>query len=313
MTTRSHLTKKFSKKVLQPTPLRCVYLILEQMKRKTIIYIILGVFVLVAATVSVYMHRMVRGFHPDSKMDRILAAGIQFVDYYVPFHGDSLFVKTTGNPDSTPALLIHGSPGYWSDWENILADPYLRNHFHLIVYDRPGYGNTTVPVTADLKVEANAALQIIETFGNLDSTQFTVVGHSYGGPVVEELMLNYPEKIRKSVLVAALLNPAFHHPKWYNYLASFPLFDPLIPKPLRQSNKEMWSLANELAANEQQLKDFDIETIFIQGEKDILVPFETAAFYKQYDTTNIKYILPKDLNHFTPWSHPDLIINAIRN
>ncbi len=283
------------------------------MKRKIIIYILLGVFILAAIGISIYMHRMVQGFHPDSKIDRMLAAEIQFVDYYVPFEKDTLFVRTTGNPDSTPVLLIHGSPGYWSDWENILADRYLREHFQLISYDRPGYGSTTVPVTADLKVEANAALQIMEALGNPDTTPFIVVGHSYGGPVVEELMLNYPDKIEKSVLVAALLNPDFHHPKWYNYLAAFPLFKPLIPGPLRQSNKEMWSLDKELADNEKQLKDFDIATIFIQGEKDILVPFETAAFYKQYDTTNIKYILPRDLNHFTPWSHPHLIIDAIRN
>ncbi len=283
------------------------------MKRKTLIYVFLGVFMLAAIGISIYMHRMVKGFHPDSKMARMLEAEIQFVDYYIPFEGDTLFVKSTGNPDSTPVLLIHGSPGYWSDWENILADEYLRNHFHLISYDRPGYGSTTVPVTANLEVEANAALQIMETLAHSDSTRFIVVGHSYGGPIVEELMLSHPEKIKKSVLVAALLNPAFHHPKWYNYLASFPLFKLLIPGPLRQSNKEMWSLDDELAANEKQLKDFDIETVFIQGEKDILVPFETAAFYQQYDTTHIKYILPKDLNHFTPWSHPHLIIEAIRD
>lgn len=296
-----------------PVPCDRFPVFLKHMKRKTIIYILLSVFILAAIGISIYMHRMVQGFHPDSKLDRMLAADIQFIDYNVPFQDDTLFVRTTGSPDSTPVLLIHGSPGYWSDWENILSDTDLREHFHLISYDRPGYGSTTVPVTANLQVEAQAAFQIMKKLGKADSTQFIVVGHSYGGPVVEELMLNYPEKIKKSVLVAALLNPAFHHPKWYNYLAAFPLFKPLIPGPLRQSNKEMWSLDDELAQNEKQLKDFDIETIFIQGERDLLVPFETADFYKQYDTTDIRYILPKDLNHFTPWSHPHLIIDAIRD
>ena len=285
--------------------------IFEGMKRKIIILTVIAILILIASAASIVLHRMVRQFQPESKVTRMTKAGIKFEDQLLPYRGNSIFVKSTGNPDSIPVLFIHGSPGYWSDWEHMFLDTMLRRHFHLISYDRPGYGRTTVPITSDLTDEAEVAFSIMQSYQKAESDDFIVVGHSYGGSIVEELMILHPEKIKKSVMVAALLNSAFHHPKWYNYLASFPLFKPLIPKPLRQSNAEMWSLDKELEENEKYLKDFAIPTVFIQGKQDMLVPYETAGFYRNYDSTDINFVLLEDLNHFTPWSHPHLIIQAI--
>ena len=53
---------------------------------------------------------------------------------------DSLLIKVITIGDSTkPALLlIHGSPGDWSAWENIITNDSVRVAFHILAVDRAG-------------------------------------------------------------------------------------------------------------------------------------------------------------------------------
>ena len=51
----------------------------------------------------------------------------------------------------------------------------------------------------------------------------------------------------------------------------------------------------------------------IQGMKDVLVRPENAAFAKEMliNSKKLDFIIVDDMNHFVPWSHPQLITNAI--
>jgi pimeloyl-ACP methyl ester carboxylesterase len=53
-------------------------------------------------------------------------------------------------------------------------------------------------------------------------------------------------------------------------------------------------------------------TIVIQGQKDDLVPPGNADFARKMITNApLKFVLRDDMNHFVPWSHPELIRNAV--
>jgi pimeloyl-ACP methyl ester carboxylesterase len=61
-------------------------------------------------------------------------------------HNDSvdLFCATSGADTLPPLLLIHGAPGAWYGSRNFLEDSVLKQHFHIIAVDRPGYNKSLV-------------------------------------------------------------------------------------------------------------------------------------------------------------------------
>lgn len=59
-------------------------------------------------------------------------------------------------------------------------------------------------------------------------------------------------------------------------------------------------------------KDVTCPVIFVQGMKDQLVDPGNAAFAKRMMTnTTVELVTKDDMNHFVPWSDPELIRNAI--
>ena len=215
-----------------------------------------------------------------------------------------------GDTNKPKVLLIHGSPGSWGAWEHILLDSSLLNRFCMIAYDRPGYGKTTVPAQDQLTEQAQTAISIINDFLK-EGEQLIIVGHSYGGAVVEQLMIDYPSLVKKAVLVSPTLSPVLQEARWYNNLAEFKLINLLLPNDLKHSNYEMLGLSESLRKNEEVLKHINTRMVYIQGKKDILVPLETVDYFRSFNHDSIDYIIKSDMNHFVPWSHPKLIIDAI--
>ena len=72
----------------------------------------------------------------------------------------------------------------------------------------------------------------------------------------------------------------------------------------------MVGLAPSLKANEPVLKNINEELVMLQGNDDILVPFETIDYFREYGPSQTEYVLVEDMNHFIPWSDPQLIIDA---
>jgi pimeloyl-ACP methyl ester carboxylesterase len=90
------------------------------------------------------------------------------------------------------------------------------------------------------------------------------------------------------------------------------LTNKILPSELRNSNNEMMALEEDLGLNEGRLHEIHIPTSYIQGKEDVLVPYQTQAYYLKFHK-NVDHILLDDLNHFIPWSDPELIVQAIIN
>ncbi len=109
----------------------------------------------------------------------------------------SMFYKTAG--EGNPVLLIHGLGGDHRGWE--FQEEDLAAHFHIIMPDLRGHGQTTVEelgmmIPPDLVADdLNALLE------HLGHQKVHVVGHSLGGMVAQNFVLRYPERVDKLVLV----------------------------------------------------------------------------------------------------------------
>jgi pimeloyl-ACP methyl ester carboxylesterase len=108
-----------------------------------------------------------------------------------------MFYKTAGKGE--PVLLIHGLGGDHRGWE--FQEKDLAAHFHIIMPDLRGHGQTTVDelgmmIPPDLIADdLNALLE------HLGLEKVHVVGISLGGLVAQNFVLRYPNRVNKLVLV----------------------------------------------------------------------------------------------------------------
>lgn len=277
---------------------------------RSVFKIVSIVLVLLTAGLIVFANVMMNGFDDSSAISKLNDAGINYKQQFVQHGSYRINTYQIGDPSLPKALLIHGSPGNWSDWINVILDKELLSKMCLIVMDRPGYGYTEMPPTKELAEQANVANSIMTYYCD-DYECYTVAGHSYGGGVVEQILIDHPTTTAKGVYVAGTLSPEHQPRKWYNYLASLYLINWMVPKMMQSSNIEMMNLQSDLNKNDALIGNIRQPIILIQGTKDDLVPFETVDYYKKMKSEGVTYVIIEGMNHFIPWSNPELIVDAL--
>ncbi|CAN5916366.1 alpha/beta hydrolase [soil metagenome] len=98
--------------------------------------------------------------------------------------GGKLSYREEGN--GPPVVLVHGSPGDGRSWGRVT--PFLKDRFHLLAVDLPGYGGSDK--VADLPAGRAALMgaavaRLVENCGEA----VIVAGHSYGGVVALQASL----------------------------------------------------------------------------------------------------------------------------
>lgn len=116
-------------------------------------------------------------------------------------------VLATGPVDGTPLLLIHGNCSSAAFWLPLLH--HLTAGLRIVAPDLRGYGDTdTAPVDAtrglrDFSDDLAALLDLEDLFGDR-SARPVVVGHSMGGGVATQLLIDRPDRVAGLLLEAPL-------------------------------------------------------------------------------------------------------------
>ncbi|GII01697.1 alpha/beta hydrolase [Planobispora takensis] len=111
-----------------------------------------------------------------------------------------------GPIDGPPVLLVHGNCSSGAFWEPLVR--LLPEHWRIVAPDLRGYGGTeAAPVDAtrglrDFSDDLAALLEAEEVFPA--GARPVVVGHSMGGGVAMQLLIDAPERIAALVLEAPL-------------------------------------------------------------------------------------------------------------
>ena len=269
-----------------------------------IIVSILVIIVLVA--INILMSR----YDERKTLSEIESRSIPYRHAFVNYNGYKINAYCIGDPVLPKALFIHGSPGHWVDWKSQYIDPELLENYCMIAYDRPGYGETTMPASPSLELQADVAARVMKYFCD-ERECFVVSGHSYGGGVVEKLLIDHPARANKGIYVAGTLSPEHQGKRWYNYLAAFKPVQWIIPYEFTSSNIEMMPLRTELEKNRGMQPRITQPLVLIQGTKDVLVPFKTVDYYRSVKPEGVEYMIVEGMNHFVPWTNPELISRAI--
>lgn len=214
--------------------------------------------------------------------------------------------------DSTKPLIVfvHGSPGSLSAFIDFMADTALLARARLITLDRPGFGASDFGYAEpSLHKQAMLLKPIIESRKN--NRPIILVGHSLGGPLIARMAMDYPELIDGLILVAPSIDPELEPYEWFRAPLATPFLKWLLPRSMRASNDEIYKLKPELEEMIPLWKNIHASTIVIQGTKDFLVDPGNAEFAKKMIVNSpLKIQLVEGMDHFVPWSNPELIRNA---
>ena len=218
-----------------------------------------------------------------------------------------------GDTEKPLVVFVHGSPGSWDAFLSQLTDTSLLDKFRMISVDRPGFGKSGYGKPERSVVEQAAALcKVIEM--SKPAGPVLLVGHSYGGPVIARMAMDKPELIDGLVIVAGSIDPKLEKTKWFQIPVHYKILSWVLPGLIYSSNEEIIALKDELDLMMPYWEDVTIPVEVIQGEKDKLVPAGNADFAKKMIPED-KLVMTRidDMNHFVPWTRPDLIRNALFN
>lgn len=225
---------------------------------------------------------------------------------------ENLHYVEAGNPQNPMVVLIHGTPGTWEAWGDFLVHPELQKKYYMIAVDRPGFGKSqpgkSVP---QLQKQSELIGAVLKRKQN--SKKIILVGHSYGGPVVLKMALDYPELVGGLVLVASPADPQLEKIVWYQRLANLAVSRWVLPKSINVCIDEIYPLKEELQKIETQLIGLKSFVSVIQGGKDSLVPAQNVDYLKLKIPSHLLLDLKTnpDWNHFIPWNQPGQIIESI--
>ncbi len=236
------------------------------------------------------------------------------VQHQIKVNGRIMNYAVIGNDSLPTAFFVHGSPGSWSAFVDFMKDTDLLKKVQIVSVDRNGFGYSELGEgEKSLEKQSENLLPIVQHFKK-QGKKLILIGHSLGGPLIAKMAMDYPSLIDHLIIVAGAIDPALEpNEKWFRVPMNFTPIKLIIPKSFRASNIELLYLKPELIKMLPYWKNITQPVTIIQGNKDVLVNPANASFAKKMLTSSSKltFVIKEDMNHFVPWSNPDLIKNAI--
>ncbi len=209
--------------------------------------------------------------------------------------------------ESTSLLIfVHGAPGSADNFHKYLVDSTLRQHARMISIDRPGYGYSEFG-KAMVSISEQAA--ILKEIAHLFPSQKKIlIGHSYGGPIIAQAVIDNPGLFSAILMLAPVNDPQHEEVFWYVRFTRWKATRWLLSKGWRVSGDEKMAHIEELGKMKDHWKQLDLPVVHIHGEKDWLAPKENIAFSKNHIKPEwLKMIVLPESSHFIPWTDYEVV------
>lgn len=216
--------------------------------------------------------------------------------------------------DSTPIILIHGSPGDSESLEKLGQE--LSKNRRVIIPDLPGFGDSTEKIP-DYSFRTHARY-LLELADQLKIEKFDALGFSMGGGVVLSLSEIAPERLRSIEMISAIgvqeyellgqyhLNHALHGIQlgffWFlqEFTPHFGVFDGM-----------MISYSRNFYDSDQRplrgdLQKINMPVLIVHGTQDPLVPVEAAREHARLVPQSEFHELTEE-NHFMIFMRPEKV------
>lgn len=225
--------------------------------------------------------------------------------------GTKFHYAEAGDSLKPVVIFVHGSPGSLSAFVHFLTDSLLLKQAQMVTVDRPGFGYSNFGYgEKSLEKQAATLKPLVEKYG--EDRRIFLVGHSLGGPVIARMAMDYPQYIDGLVFVAASVDPDLEpNELWFRAPLATPFLSWILPRSLRASNEEIYHLKPELQKMISLWPKISCPTVVIHGTSDNLVHVGNVDFLKKVLTNSkVEIVKREQMNHFVPWTHPELIREA---
>lgn len=224
--------------------------------------------------------------------------------------GDTMVYAENGNVAGEPLLLVHGFGGNKDNFTRI-ADKL--EGYHLIIPDLLGFGDSSKPMTADYRSDAQAQRlhELMQAKGL--TSNIHVGGNSMGGAISVAYAAKYPKEVKSLWLVDTagfwsagvpkslegatlennplLINSKEDFYKMYDFVMYKP---PYVPKSVkavfaqeRLNNKKLDAkileqiVTDNVEERAKIIAEYNIPTLVVWGEEDKVIKPETINLIKE--------------------------------
>ncbi len=233
------------------------------------------------------------------------------------YHSSDLYrlhYVTNGDSKNPALIIIHGTPGDWRQYARYLLNKELLKHYYMIVIDRPGWGESTLPPGQAIASFAQQAAVIGSLAQNLyqdsNGQPVVIMGHSLGASLAPRIAMDFPREVRGLLLFAGTLDPELASPRWFNYAVNVPFVDHLIGDRLARSNKEIFALQSDIDAMNGRWQELRTEITAVQGLQDGLVYPENSDFIeKTFEPKLTRVVRLKKEGHLFPMTLRNQVVD----
>lgn len=149
--------------------------------------------------------------------DSLQAAGIKMIPIETPVGKFKVWTKRFGSNPKIKVLLLHGGPAMTHEYMECFETFFQREGFEFYEYDQLGSYYSDQPKDSSLWVTERFVEEVeqVRKAIHADSSNFYVLGNSWGGILAMEYALKYQQNI-KGLIVANMVASAVEYGKYAN-------------------------------------------------------------------------------------------------
>jgi pimeloyl-ACP methyl ester carboxylesterase len=221
----------------------------------------------------------------------------------------SMHYAVISKSDTLPLLmLVHGAPGAWYGYMNMMSDSLLQQKFKIISVDRLGYGKSGYG-KAELSVQLQAlAIKRVMDVENKSGKKVYLLGRSYGAPIAAWLAINYPQQVEKLFMISPVIDPEREKFYWFSNIGKWRVVQWFLPRFLNVATAEKFSHASQMKLLLPKWKRLYVPTYVMVGENDHIADTANFSFAKKYIiNANALFLKVKNSGHLVTRDQPQLI------
>lgn len=293
------------------------------------------------ALIVILVLLMSGGIYSDIPLEKLKETYANQTSKFIEIDGMQVHYRDEGI--GTPIVLIHGTASSLHTWEDWTQE--LVKNYRVIRMDLPAFGLTGANASRDYSIE-NYTLFLNEFLSKLQLESFYLVGNSLGGNIAWSYAADYPEKVKKLVLIDASGLPTNKDQPWIFKLAKTPIINSLflvltpkavIEKNLEQVYEDDAKITDELilryhqlalrtgnrqafidraktdfrlgaSANIEKLKSIQTKTLLLWGAEDQWIPLDNGIRMQKL-ITNSSLVVIENSGHVPMEENPQESLN----
>lgn len=229
----------------------------------------------------------------------------------IDIDGRSLHYLDIWDVEKPVMVLIHGAPGSISDRSRVMGNQEIYDIYRIIAVDRLWYGRSGIgsPVTS-IQTQSESIFALLDM---LDIQKAAVLWHSYGGPIVAKMLMEWWDRLVWWLIFAGAVDPEHEKVFPISYYIDWLPMKLLMWPMLWSANREKLTHVSELEKLDNW-GQIDLPVRVVHGTADSLVPYINALYMQE--KVSEEYFSLRTLewaDHPIHFSMPEMIVEEMMN